>query len=148
MYMEGVEGNKDIIRKRSPEILETLNPREGVTVYVFDGLAIAIDASGKNYEPLPELLFGPYNKETGKGSFSQPKEQEEGMDMNYMTICLQQVVRVTSLRKFWFDAYKDDAVKEKYRERRARARMKLFQIAGGDIEPAPEGYGFILSLPE
>jgi hypothetical protein len=70
------------------------------------------------------------------------------MDMNYITTCLQQVVRVTSLRKFWFDAYKDDAVKEKYRERRARARMKLFQIAGGDIEPAPEGYGFILSLPE
>ncbi len=55
----------DIVR---PEILSTRQYREDATLYIFKNIGVVIDTSGKNYKPLPELFFGPYDNLTGTGA--------------------------------------------------------------------------------
>ncbi len=119
--------------------------KEGVTIYAFDNLAVAIDTTGKNYKDLPELFFGPYDNKLGVGTINQPTESGAKIDMDYASECIQKVAEFTGLHKFWFYPFGGD-VEDENKDRREKARLRLFQKITPNIEPAPEGHGYILTV--
>ncbi len=123
---------------------EVREHKPGVTLYIFGGLAVAIDITGKNYNELPELSFGPYNNITNTGTLKQPATRQEGIDMEYVAKCIKKVSEVSGIQQFWFYPFGDD-VSDEHKERRERARVRLLESAFS-VQPAPSGRGFILSL--
>lgn len=131
---------------QEPELsFEIRQHKEGVTLYIFKDLAVAIDATGKNYKALPELFFGPYDNDLNTGSLSQPEETKQGVDMQYASQCIKKVAEASGIHQFWFYPFGNDSTAEN-KERRERARIKLFERIASNIEPAPEGHGYILTV--
>lgn len=116
-----------------------------MTLYIFKDLAVAVDTTGKNYKALAELHFGPYDNVLDTGSPSQPEYTKQGVDMRYASECIKKVAEASGMHQFWFYPYGDDVVEEK-KERREKARMRLFEKMSSDIQPAPEGHGYILTV--
>ena len=130
------------------------HPREGVVKYVFNQVEIGFDTSGKNYKDLPEILFRTFDENPGKGSFDQPEVRREGVDMAYISACIQEAMEQEQYTKVWFYPYGDDVVMkngetdedfEKRKEIRREARLRLFQEYG-EVAISPSGYGYTLSL--
>jgi len=132
-------------QKEREHSFEVRQHREGVTLYIFKDLAVAIDTTGKNYKPLPELFFGPYNNDLDTGSLSQTEELKQGVNMQYASECIKKVAEASGTHQFWFYPFGDD-VSEENKMRREEARMRLFERISPDIEPAPEGYGYIITI--
>ncbi|MBP6931590.1 MAG: hypothetical protein KBD48_03565 [Candidatus Pacebacteria bacterium] len=124
---------------------EVKNHNEGVTLYIFKGLAVAIDTTGKNYKDLPELFFGPYDNELNTGSLGQPEKINQGVDMEYASSCIKKVAEASGTHKFWFYPFGDDASPEN-KENREQARVRLFKKVSPQIEPAPGGYGYVINI--
>ncbi len=131
--------------EKGPQILEVREHGKDVTLYIFKNLGIVIDTSGKNYKELPELKFGPYNNETNEGSLSQPVHTMEGVDMDYVTNCIKEVVKLKGVNTFWFYPFGGDSPSGN-QERRERARMKLLKKSWPLLEPATGGYGYFVSF--
>jgi hypothetical protein len=144
MFNEGFQYKTEV--SREPKLsFEVRQHREGVTLYIFKDLAVAVDTTGKNYKALPELHFGPYDNVLDTGTLSQPEEIKSGVDMQYASECIKKVAEASGIPQFWFYPYRDDVVDEK-KERREKARMRLFEKLSSDIQPAPEGQGYILTV--
>ncbi|MEI6238091.1 MAG: hypothetical protein WCP15_00980 [bacterium] len=144
--MSNEEFQNTIETPQEPELSFEVKPyKEGVTLYVFKDLAVAIDITGKNYKALPELFFGPYDNALNTGSLNQPVENKKGVDMQYVSECIKKVAEVSGIHRFWFYPFGDDATAEK-RDRRESARMRLFAKMSSKIEPAPEGHGYIVNV--
>jgi len=144
MSNEGFQNNTETPKESEP-IFEVRQHREGLTLYIFKDLAVAIDTKSKNYKPLPELFFGPYNNDLNTGSLDQPEEVKQGVDMHYASACIKKVAEASGMHLFWFAPFGDDA-SEEHKERREEARMRLFKKLSPDIKPAPEGHGYILTV--
>ena len=132
----------------SPELppLFTIDrPKEGVEVYIFSGVSVAIDTTSRNYKDLPEIHFGEYNAETHEGKHDQPLNPKAGTNMAYVAECIRHVVEATGLHQFWFDPYGGD-VSEENKDRRENARLRLFKRILPSITPAPSGHGYILTV--
>ncbi len=127
------------------ELIEVREYREGATLYIFNNLGVIVDITGRNYKPLPELFFGPYDNEKNTGSLSQPNERDDAVDMKYVSRCIQKVANETGVHKFWFYPFGGDVVEEK-KEGREKARLRLFIKHSPNIKPAPEGHGYILTV--
>lgn len=144
MFNEGFQNNNETT-KETEHPFEVKLLREGVTLYIFKDLAVAIDNTGKNYKPLPEIFFGPYNNDLNTGSLDQPEEGKQGVDMLYASECIKKVTLATGIHQFWFYPFGGDVTAEN-RERREKARMRLFESISPNIQPAPEGRGYILTI--
>ncbi len=141
MTHEGFENKIEDIQQ--PEVKQL---REGVTAYIFKGLAVAIDTTGKNYKALPELSFGPFNNELNTGSLAQPEKIKQGVDMKYASECIKKVAEISGIHQFWFYPLGNDVPLEN-KEAREKARMRLFEkISPNNIKPTPEEYGYILTV--
>lgn len=114
--------------------------KPGVLLYVFKNVVIGIDTTGKNYKELPELLFGTYDTEYGVDSMGQPEMKREGIDMDYVSKCIEKVSKESGIKEFWFSPYGEDKPEDK--ERREQARLRLFKRYA-DIISASSGFGYI-----
>ncbi len=75
----------------------------------------------------------------------EPDSAKEGVNIEYVSRCIQSVAQATGIREFWFYPYGDDSPSSNT-ERRSRARLELFIRHSPNIKPAPEGHGYILTL--
>jgi hypothetical protein len=117
---------------------EKTERRHGVDVYTFNKVAIAIDTSGKNYQKLPEVLFGTFENSPDEGNaLNQPEKRREGVNMDYISACLKKISEDTNIHEFWFDPYSKDEHPE--------ARLRLFRRFV-QVTPAPEGHGYIVQI--
>ena len=140
--MEGPTRTEIIFK---PELIGTRQYREGATLYIFKKIGAVVDTSGKNYKPLLELFFGPYDNLTDTESLDQPDSANEGVNIEYVSRCIQSIAQVTGIREFWFYPYGDDSPLSNT-ERRSRARLELVVKHSHNIKLAPEGHGYILTL--
>jgi len=140
--------------KNTPDISETEQSlafeirqyKDGIVVYIFKNLFVAIDTTGKNYKELPEILFGPYNKELDTWSLSKPEHSNNGLiNMEYVAKCIQKVSKTTGVNKFFFHPFGDD-VKPENADSRELARLRLFKIMSTKIEPTSDGRGYIITV--
>jgi len=119
---------------------------ENGSLYIFDNVGIIIDTSGKNYQELPELLFGTFDKdatlETSK-PMNQPETKREGVDMNKVAECLKVAAADSSIHEFWVYPFGEDRPDKK--NEREEARLRLFRRYG-DLTPAPNNFGYILKV--
>ena len=130
--------------------------KEGVVLYAFTkGVGVVIDTTGKNYVGVPELFFGPYTHKTGVGSLDKPSIKDSNINMAYVALCIDEVVRVTGMHTFWFYPYDGDvpitgdAVKdEKAKELRRKARLKIFAevLPDGAITQDENAHGYIVTI--
>lgn len=140
-----IENSGSSIPKNSELDFEVKQHKEGIVLYVFKDLAVAIDTTGKNYKELPELYFGPYDNELNNGSLHQPEKTERKIDMKYVSECIEKVALASGIHAFWFYPFGGDA-SEGNKERREEARMRLFKRIFPTIQLAPGGYGYILTI--
>lgn len=117
--------------------------RENKVIYLFKNVAVVIDKSGKNIKDIPEILFGVFPDSPQGDILSQPETPVEGVTMKYVAACIKKVVEECGENQLWFHPYGDD-VPEVQRERREMARHRLFSQYA-NIEPGPDGYGYIIN---
>jgi hypothetical protein len=118
--------------------------RENKVIYLFKNVAVVIDKSGKNIKDIPEILFGVFPDVPQGNTLSQPVTPVDGVTMKYVAACIKKVVEDCGENQLWFHPYGDD-VPEEQRERREQARYRLFSQYA-NIEPGPEGYGYIINI--
>lgn len=114
---------------------------EGREFYIFNHVAVVIRTDGKNYQALPEIMFGTfkdsiYNRED---ILAQPEEPIDGVDMAYISACLKKAAEVTGMHEFWFHPY------DKEGPEKEAARARLFKRYF-DITPDSESGGYIVRL--
>lgn len=117
--------------------------KEGVSKYLFKKVAVGIDSTGKNYTELPEISFGTFDTDYKRDILSQPKVKREGVDMEYVSKCVEVAAKDYGQNTFWFYPFGDDRPEQK--ATRENARVRLFQQYF-DIEPEPTGFGYIMTL--
>ncbi len=120
---------------------EKTSHRLGAELYTFKNVAVTIDTSGKNYQKLPEILFGTFEGSLSAGGniLDKPLVRREGVDMHYILACLKKTAEVSGLHEFWFHPYGDDGPKSE------EARLRLFKRYL-DFTPEPSGYGYIVKI--
>lgn len=129
------------IKEESIEF-EKIQKDENTLVYVFPHVGVAIDSSGKNYERLPELLFGTYDEDISKGSMNKPEVKQEGLDMSQVVEYIKVAAEDSGINEFWVYPYGDDA---EDKESRKEARMRLFNKYA-ELTPDENNFGYIIKL--
>jgi hypothetical protein len=122
---------------------EKENRKEGVIAYTFNKVAVIIDTTGKNYKELPEIMFGTLEDKPDRDILSQPQNRIEGVDMDRVSKCIQEVAKDSGISEFWFHPYGDDDPDNK--KRREEARTRLFR-RHFNLTPEATGYGYILKI--
>lgn len=127
-------------------VFEKTEYKEGVTIYFFKNVAVAIDTTGKNQPDLPEILFGTFTdpSQLNEHSFDKPVERLEGVNMEYIANCIKSVAEDTGIKKFWFHPSGED-VSETRKEQRQLARVRLFSRYA-NITPSENGFGYVLEV--
>ncbi len=120
--------------------------KEGVTVYFFKNVAVAIDTAEKNQPDLPEILFGTFTdpSQLNEHSFDKPVDRLEGVNMEYITKCIKVVAEDSGIEKFWFFPSGKDALEEREEQRRL-ARVRLFSRYA-KVTPSENGFGYVLEV--
>ena len=137
--MENFEKN---FKKESIKF-EKIKKGEDALIYVFPHVGVAIDSSGKNYEPLPELLFGTYDENISEGSMDQPELKREGVDMSKIVEYIKTVSEDSGINEFWVYPYGEDGGDDK--KQREAARMRLFSRFA-DLQPDENNFGYIIKI--
>ncbi len=122
---------------------EKVSRRENTISYIFKNVVVTIDNTGKNYKPLPELIFGTFDEEPNEHMLDKPDKKREGVDMGYISRCINEVVKDSGIHKFWIYPFGDDSPDDK--EARSQARARVFSRYM-DMEPAENDFGFIVTL--
>lgn len=146
--MENLE--KTTISERGPEIhnlpFEKIQYKEGVVLYIFDHVAVAVDTTGKNYKDLPEILFATFDNksELNLEALNQPDIRRDGVDMEGISQCIGEVAKDAGVSEFWF--YPNGKDKPEDENKREQARLRLFK-RHVDVTPAPGGFGYVMKIP-
>ncbi len=111
--------------------------------YVFKNVVVTIDSSGKNYKALPELIFGTFDNEPNAHTLDKPETKREGVDMEYVLKCIQEVVKDSGINKFWVYPFGDDKPEDKIQREQARARLFSRYM---NLVPAENDFGYIVDL--
>lgn len=121
--------------------------KKGVTIYIFDHVAVAIDVTGKNYKGVPEILWGTFKDRSRvtAEALNQPEKRIEGADMKFIAMCIAEVSRDSGVKEFWFDTYGDD--KPEGKEKRRAARLRLFKRYL-KLTPGKDNYGYIMKVKD
>ncbi len=128
-----------------PELhFEKVSKRENTISYIFKNVVVTIDSSGKNYEPLPEIVFGTYDEIPAETSLNKPEQKREGVDMAYVSRCIQEVVKDSGIHKFWIYPFGDDNPDDQ--ESRKQARLRIFGRYM-QLTPDEKNYGYIVDIP-
>lgn len=117
--------------------------KENVVVYIFDHVVFAIDSTGKNYKELPELHFGTFDEIFNNDSLKKPDIKRDHITPDYVLNCLNEVVKDSSIHKFWFYPYGDDSIDK---DTRSEARLRLFKRYFNTIESDPNNFGYIITI--
>lgn len=120
--------------------------KEGITIYSFKNVAVAIDTTGKNQPDLPEILFGTFTDQShlNEHSFDKPVERLKGINMEYVAKCIKVVAEEVGIKKFWFHPSGKD-VSEDRKGQRQLARVRLFSRYA-NVTPSKNGFGYILEV--
>ena len=123
---------------------EKIDYKENIDLYLFKyDVGVAIDTRGINYKELPEILFGSYDKNTGKASLGRPEFKNENVDMKYIGACIKEVSKESGINEFFMYPYGDDNTGDK--NLTEQARMKLFNRYI-NLTSTPSGFGYILKI--
>ncbi|MCE9628443.1 MAG: hypothetical protein K8Q91_00335 [Candidatus Vogelbacteria bacterium] len=140
----------DQVQESSNELenfsFEKTEHKEGVVIYFFKNVAVAIDTTGKNQPDLPEILFGTFAdpSQLNENSFDKPVDRLEGVNMEYITKCIKMVAEDSGIEKFWFFPSGKDALEEREEQRRL-ARVRLFSRYA-KVTPSENGFGYVLEV--
>lgn len=118
--------------------------RENKDWYNFKNVSVIIDRSGKNFEALPELMFGTYDEQPNHEMLNQPTQRRTQVNMDYVAACIKKVAEVSGERDFWFYPHGEDVSEERKGAREA-ARQKLFSKFV-TMRPGPDNFGYIISV--
>jgi len=141
---QNIKENTEPIQNEIPIEFEKIQKDPNTLVYVFPNVGVAIDSSGKNYERLPELLFGTYNEEISEGSMNKPEVKQEGVDMSKVVEYIKIAAKDSGINEFWIYPYADDVDIEN-KESRKEARMRLFGRYT-ELIPDENNFGYIVKL--
>lgn len=141
---QNINENAEPIQNENPVEFEKIQKDQNTLIYVFPHIGVAIDSSGKNYERLPELLFGTYNEEISDGSMNKPEMKQEGVNMSKVIEYIKIAAEDSDINEFWIYPYGDDVDAEN-KESRKEARMRLFSRYA-ELTPDENNFGYIVKL--
>jgi len=127
---------------QQPVKFEKIQKENNTLVYVFPNVGVAIDSSGKNYERLPELLFGTFDEDITKGSMDKPELKREGVDMSKVAEYIKIASKDSGISEFWVYPYGQDGDDKESRE---EARMRLFGRYV-ELQPDENDFGYIINI--
>ncbi len=144
---ESLKLNRELKPQKDKLAFKVEKPKEGVISYLFQGVAIKIGSpAGTTPREFPELNFETYDNDLGIYSINRPEKKNPAMNMDYISECIRKVSETIGIKRFWFEPYGADSKFYKNHQRRESARLELLKKNFPNIQPAPSGDGYILTL--
>lgn len=117
----------------------------GVVSYEFDNLVIRVDKLNIDYTKIPEMSFLVFDEDKQRHSLGKPKSKKHSVNMEYITSCVESVMRDSNVNEFWIYPYGLDTLGDM--GIRQDARIKLFSRYF-DIQKASDREGYVLKKKE
>ena len=128
----------------SPELpsnkkFEKILTEDGKVAYLFQNVFVVVGERNG----FVSLNFGTFDKAPDYEDCNQPSLPIAGVDMEYISDCMRQVMELEGINEFWFYPHETDTSGDI--EKRGDARLRLFK-RHFNVRPTEDGLGFIGSF--